>query len=324
MDGRHAPAPGVRLARRLSPADVGRRVMVRHRLPDGATDVLGDLVRWDAGVLTVRRADGSEVRVAEGDVLAGKPVPPPPPRGPWHQRAGVLALEESAAHGWWPLEAAWLGRWLLRASGGFTGRGNSVLPLGDPGRSVEAALADVRDWYAARGLPPKFQVPLPACAELDDLLRTAGWRSSGATLVLTVDPRELADANGEVRIDLEPDESWFQGYHYRGDVLPPLGRRLLTRSPGQAFLSVRHDDGVLAVARVAGTRPWAGVTALEVAPHARRRGLARAVLQAAARHCAAGGFRGMYVQVEAGNDAALALYASLGFTLHHRYHYMSL
>lgn len=67
----------------LSPADVGRRVVVRRRLgvEEGRPvygDVLGVLESWTAGVLTIRRRDGHLVQVAEEDVVAGKPVPPPP------------------------------------------------------------------------------------------------------------------------------------------------------------------------------------------------------------------------------------------------------
>ena len=46
---------------------------------------------------------------------------------------GVEDLERVAARGWPGLEQDTLGEWLLRAGGGFTGRANSVLVVGDPG-----------------------------------------------------------------------------------------------------------------------------------------------------------------------------------------------
>jgi N-acetylglutamate synthase len=45
---------------------------------------------------------------------------------------GVVALERLAARSWRGLEEQWHGDWLLRAGGGFTGRANSVLVVGDP------------------------------------------------------------------------------------------------------------------------------------------------------------------------------------------------
>ena len=62
----------------------GRRVVVRHMLPDGrATDVLGTLTAVDDESLTVRAdPDGREAVVACPDVVAAKPVPPRPARRP--------------------------------------------------------------------------------------------------------------------------------------------------------------------------------------------------------------------------------------------------
>jgi ribosome maturation factor RimP len=72
---------GGRLVHRISPADIGRRVSVRIRLPEGGfTDIVGVVESWDDGVLTVRRRDGSAVEVAETTIAASRVVPPVPPR----------------------------------------------------------------------------------------------------------------------------------------------------------------------------------------------------------------------------------------------------
>ena len=88
----------------------------------------------------------------------------------------VAALESVAARGWRALETESLGDWLLRASGGFTGRANSVLPLGDPGlalgAAVDAAAGLVR---GARAGPPRFLSPLPDAQPVDDELARRGW-----------------------------------------------------------------------------------------------------------------------------------------------------
>ena len=61
----------------LKPADVGRRVVVRSLVrgetgPSGGpalTDTLGRLERWDSDVLSVRKADGTLVRIPLADVV---------------------------------------------------------------------------------------------------------------------------------------------------------------------------------------------------------------------------------------------------------------
>ncbi len=73
----------MRYTRDAGPEDVGVRVSLRRRLPDGGLgDVLGVLEAWRDGVLTVRRRDDSAVDVAEPDLLAIKKIPPAPPRRP--------------------------------------------------------------------------------------------------------------------------------------------------------------------------------------------------------------------------------------------------
>ena len=61
----------------------GRRVVVRHLLPSGqATDALGELLSADATTVVVDGKRGIE-RIAVGDIIAAKEVPPAPePRSP--------------------------------------------------------------------------------------------------------------------------------------------------------------------------------------------------------------------------------------------------
>lgn len=65
---------------------VGRRVVVRRRLPAGEpqpyTDVLGDLVAVDDAGVTVRTRRSGDVRVPADEIALGKLVPPAPERRP--------------------------------------------------------------------------------------------------------------------------------------------------------------------------------------------------------------------------------------------------
>ena len=66
----------------MTQADVGSRVSLRRVVEAGVADVVGDLVSWADGVLSVRRRDGKIIAVAEADLLAGRVVPPAPERPP--------------------------------------------------------------------------------------------------------------------------------------------------------------------------------------------------------------------------------------------------
>ena len=240
----------------------------------------------------------------------------------------IADLEAAAAGGWRAPEEAPLGGWLLRAASGFTGRANSALAAGDPGRPLAAAIQDVRDWYQARGLPAMIAVPFPLHrphdSEVDRYLGQDGWtiRVAAAT-VMTAVPGAVAAPAAAVPVDIDaaPDASWLARYHYRGQELPPIARRLLMSAPWQAFASVREAGETLAIGRVAAAGDWAGLTAVEVHPRHRGRGFARAITAALARSAASRGVTGLYLQVEDDNTAARALYATAGFTDHHGYHY---
>jgi hypothetical protein len=65
---------------RLGAGDVGARVVVRRRLPEGGYgDLLGVLESWGEQVV-VRDRFGVAHTVARADVTLGKPVPPAPER----------------------------------------------------------------------------------------------------------------------------------------------------------------------------------------------------------------------------------------------------
>jgi ribosomal protein S18 acetylase RimI-like enzyme len=125
-----------------------------------------------------------------------------------------------------------------------------------------------------------------------------------------------------VEMDPEPSEDWLALYHYRGQPgLPPIARQVLTSAPWQAFASIRDGGETIAIGRVAAAAGWAGLTAIEVAPGHRRRGLATVVTAALAAQAAAHGAGHLYLQVEDDNEPARTLYRRIGFSAHHDYHY---
>jgi GNAT superfamily N-acetyltransferase len=322
------------------PDHVGERIVVRTRTHRGLVDVLGDLLAADEARLLVRTRRG-EVEVDVTTITAGHPVPPPPARAaPPHLAPSVSDLERVMADHWRAPDTDWLGGWLLRSAAGFTNRANSVLAVGEPGMPMDVAVQEVLDWYAARGRPAVAASPEPGLddGDTEGLLAAAGafagagWQViDGASAdVMTAatgrlrDLVDLAPAGGRrVRLDAEPDTAWLDAYHYRGQALAPAGLALLRSAPEQVFASVRDGDRVLAVARGSLARRWAGLTAVEVVPAYRRQGLARLLAGAVAQWGWDRGAASLFVQVATTNAPARALYDGAGFTVHHRYDYLT-
>ncbi|MGW4300172.1 GNAT family N-acetyltransferase [Streptomyces sp. NPDC004376] len=334
-------APG-RLEVRIAPVDVGKRVSVRRLTQTGRpgekfTDTVGVLTSWDNGVLMITQRDGRTVRIQESGLVAGKVVPAVPARrrGP---AAGQAELAQVAARAWRPVESERLGQWELRAAGGFTRRANSVLPLGEPGLPLDAALLAVRRWYDERGLPAYVQtasgpdgVPEPLCAELE----RRGWTREVTAELWTGGLAPVADrAEGAgVVLSREADEAWLARYQRKGvsDVaLRVLGwgspRSSEVESGGQpsvwfATVPGAAGEAPAAIGRCVVDGRWAGFAAVEVDPARRRQGLATEVMAALARRALEEGASAAWLQVEESNTGARTLYDRLGFAPHHAYHH---
>ncbi|MFE1552914.1 GNAT family N-acetyltransferase [Streptomyces sp. NPDC058718] len=316
---------------RITGADVGKRVSVRYVTDSAAagekfTDAVGVLTSWDSSVLLITRKSGEAVRITESSLVAGKVVPPAPARrrGP---SATFPELARATARAWQPVESEALGEWTLRAADGFTRRANSALPLGDPGVPVAEALTRVREWYAARKLPAYVQTATGAegtqellCAELD----RHGWRREISAQVQIGALAPIGDQDADVsgvRLSRTVDEAWLGRYQRFGQPSPAV-RPVLTSGPSVWFASVAGTGEVpAAIGRCVVDGRWAGFMAVEVDPAFRRRGLATTVMTALARQALDEGASAAWLQVEADNDGARALYDGMGFAVHHHYHH---
>jgi GNAT superfamily N-acetyltransferase len=237
---------------------------------------------------------------------------------------GVADLERLAARTWRGLEEQPYGDWLLRAGGGFTGRANSVLLVGEPPEPLDRAVATVTRWYEQRGLRPRAYVPTPGGEEADAALTEAGWSRLEDNLVLTAPLAGWPAPHIAVSLAPVPDDAWLTGYRYRGTPLPPVARDVLVNADDPVFASVRsapEPAPLAAVARGVHVEDWLVVTAVTVDERHRRKGLATAVMAALGEWARARGARSCLLQVASSNGSALALYDRLGFTGHHRYHY---
>lgn len=314
----------------------GMRAVVRRRIHHGVTDALGEVVAMDTETVSIRTRRGVE-RIERATVVAAKEVPPKPARrGAPHLAVSMDDLERIMVAGWPPLERAELGGWLLRAGAGFTGRANSVLPLGDPGCLLSEAVDRCESWYDDRDLRPLFCLFGPAGFVVGDdplgrELLARAYEPLIRIAVLTAATRglapELAHASGaRVRLEASPSPRWWDAWASRGDrnVSAPrsTAQAVMCGSPDQLFASLELEGEVVGVARLALAQGWAGVFALHVAPEHRRHGVALQLMGAMADASRAHGIRSMYLQVINASAPAVALYQRLGFSTHHQYCYL--
>lgn len=335
---------------------VGRRVALRHRLGSGLlTDAVGELAT-DDGALVVHTRRGT-VRVARADVVAVRAIPPPVARrASW---AAVARLENLCADAWPARVDRPLGAWRLRATGGFTGRANAALAVGDPGIPVPAALEVVRAFADEHGVAPRVHVPIGSpwdrAAAREGWVLDAGHEAGAEVAVLVADVSRLAaaaphddtaprnddadrrpGADAVVLMD-RPDAAWWAlslGRDPTPDerwVLDPAGHvdaggaASVTAGTGAVVPEVRTAFGSVpgtGVIRAAVVGDHAHLSRLAVRPQGRRTGVGTRLTAIAAAWACERGARWAVLQVALHNAEARPFYDAMGATEHHRYHYL--
>ncbi|WP_239154162.1 N-acetyltransferase [Amycolatopsis sp. FDAARGOS 1241] len=231
-------------------------------------------------------------------------------------------LELVCARAWPPVVDEPLGEWRLRWADGFTGRANSALAVGDPGRGVPAALAAVCDFAHDRRIPPVVQVIQDS--DLERAVAAAGWAEwtehpAGYQVSVLVGPLPDGPAGAAEVLD-EPTSGWWELTAEHPEPGAAERHVLATGKIGYGVVDVAAGATAGAV-RGAVVDEWLHVSRLAVRPEFRRRGLASALMNALASWGREHGADKWVLQVAVGNEGALQLYSALGCTEHHRYRY---
>jgi GNAT superfamily N-acetyltransferase len=243
-------------------------------------------------------------------------------------RAKISELEEISSNGWPAREVEYIGGWKLRANDGVTRRANSVLPLADPKRKLDDAVDAVEQFYEHRGIVPRFQVTeASAPRNLDSRLVERGYVTDITVRVQTTPLRNLSAIGAHHSVEMNPGltAEWLSTYatagqfdekaiKCRADILERINAK-------RAFALARISDNIVGVGVGVVEQGWLGLFAIETLVTYRRAGVATSVIHSLGAWGKENGARVAYLQVEAKNMPALALYEEMGFK--DAYHYWS-
>jgi len=301
--------------------EIGHRLSIRLRVAEGGfRDIVGIL----ESETSIRKRDGSLALFDPDDVAVWRKVVAPKDRA-GHGAPLSLRIRdmEAAANATWPAkENERLGDWIMRASGKFTMRANSVLPLGDPpygnpGIDIHEAISHVIAFYARHDLPAIFHIPLPTYFPLDELLDEQGWFAKITALVMVKDIGEATlpdESMGTWEFHSAPTTEWLdvQGDHNVAEIM--------TSAPA-TYAGLRVKGVLVAVGRGAGHEKWWVLSRLFVQENFRRKGVARNLVSALLAEGQTHGATKSLLQVDENNESATHLYRSMGFVHHHSYTY---
>jgi GNAT superfamily N-acetyltransferase len=299
----------------------GKRLTIRLHEPDGGfRDIVGIL----ESETTVRKRDGSLTHFPPAKIAIWREIIAPPKKAghgaPLSKR--IREIELVASQTWPAAEQVHLGDWLLRATGKFTGRANSVLPLGEPpygnpGKPVQEAIDEVVGFYQKRQLTPLIHIPLPTYAQLDDVLAKQGWQITVSVLVMVTDitpPFAMDETEGIWEVTNTMTDEWL-------DVQNDHGVEDIMKRAESFYIGLRVDGNLVAIGRGANFEKWTTLTRLFVREDFRGRGLGRELVQRVLHEAQSRGATKALLQVSTDNLVAIQLYKNLGFTQHHTYHY---
>jgi N-acetylglutamate synthase len=295
---------------------IGKRVTIRLHDPSGGyRDIVG-ILQSERELITSK----SKTITFSPDEIAIwreiKPLPDLAGKGaPLSQR--IIELEKLSDLTWPAQEIVEYGKWRLRISDGFSMRANSVLPIGEPPIDLASAIDEITNIYREKKLKPTFSIPLPILDELDRYLEQHGWN-------IKIDANFLIRDIGAIEVSSDPQFSietldypskeWLEANSDQ-----PL-EKIMRRYPAR-YGAIKIGEQIIAVGRIATFGSWSIVTRLFVNPSFRGKGVAKILMNNLLSAAVSDGATKVSLQVDNENGAALALYQSMGFTVHHKFVY---
>ena len=245
----------------------------------------------------------------------------------------LCAVEDAGLNASAPPQQLWMDGWIVRTSPGKAKRARCINAVARGTRPLDEQLAACAAVYAEAGLPMVVRLtPFTQPPGLDGHLAALGWPAFDDTRVMVLEglDRWAQSATWQVPNGLSEAVEGPGGYaaavgalrgSSAGEIQAHAAR--LAASPVPYTGVVWRDAGgaVAACGQLAREGAMVGLYDVFTAPSQRGRGRATALCAGLLARAAAQGARTAYLQVEAGNAPARAVYRRLGFTDAYSYHY---
>lgn len=238
-------------------------------------------------------------------------------------------IEDAGLNASAPPQQRWVDGWLLRFSPGKAKRARCVNAVAAGVRSTDVKLRECEEAFREAGLPLIVRItPFTQPATLDTTLAARGFvRVDDTRVMVRSSLNDLPPAAKPADIDevLAGAADYAQAVGgLRGSPDPQIeahAQRLALSPVPYVGLVWRRCGKVVACGQFAREGALAGLYDVFTAPASRGAGLARALCTQLLRQARDAGASAAYLQVDAANTAARAVYRRLGFADGYAYHY---
>ncbi len=242
-------------------------------------------------------------------------------------------IEDAGLNASAPTQQRWLDGWLVRLSPGKAKRARCINAVATGALSLPEKLAQCQALYRSAGLRMLFRVtPFSQPPGLDDWLAQRGYQrfdDTGVMVCPTLSAGSSASWPDGLQLEHVSPEAYAyivgESRHTPAEGCAAHADRLRHSPVPYSAVVLRDGEGqVVAGAQVALEAELAGLYDVFTVTRAQGRGLSRQLCAHLLAQAHAQGARVAYLQVDAGNLAARAVYRRLGFSDAYSYHYRAL
>ena len=238
----------------------------------------------------------------------------------------IRLIEELSLNAWPAAQTLHFDGWVLRFSGGYTRRANSINPLYPAQLDLDEKIRDCEAHYRAQGLPVIFKItPDAQPAGLDAHLAGLGYRQDAVTSVQTLQLSGWDQQPSGVTFSPEATPAWEDAFA-RMSGIPERSRaahrEILRAILPQACYAALHAEGRAAACGLAVLQAgYVGLYDIVTDAACRRMGFGERLVRGLLGWATEQGARMAYLQVMLNNPPALRLYEKIGFQEQYRYWY---
>lgn len=238
----------------------------------------------------------------------------------------IRTLEELALAAWPAHMTVLDDGWVIRLTGGYTKRANSVTVLTPSTRGVADKITNAESLFIRQSLTPIFRLTALADPGLEAILDERGYRRAEESVVMVAPLANVATtASSQVIVSDGVSPAWVAAYAQLQHINPPhtvaLQRMMAAIATSHATAQIVADGTIIGFGLGVVDRGIMGVFEVLTHPSARRQGIARQIMTALMGWGRANGAGESYLQVVGTNAAAIQLYDSLGYQDVYRYWY---